>query len=97
MTDLRKEARGRECQVRLTGVCNFSPATTVLAHVRLAGLTGIGQKSNDLHAAWCCSSCHDVVDGRVRHDLGREYVQIAMYEGVLRTQNQLIKEGKIKF
>ncbi|MWQ11334.1 nuclease domain-containing protein, partial [Glaesserella parasuis] len=26
--DLRKEAKGRECQVRLPGVCNFNAETT---------------------------------------------------------------------
>ena len=32
MANLRKEARGRECQVRIYGVCNGNPETTVLAH-----------------------------------------------------------------
>ncbi|EEW8596318.1 DUF1364 family protein, partial [Escherichia coli] len=27
MTNLRKEARGRECQVRIYGVCNGNPET----------------------------------------------------------------------
>ncbi len=30
MANLRKEARGRECQVRIYGVCNGNPETTVL-------------------------------------------------------------------
>ncbi|HCB7200209.1 TPA: DUF1364 family protein [Escherichia coli] len=34
MANLRKEARGRECQVRIYGVCNGNPETTVLAHYR---------------------------------------------------------------
>lgn len=36
MADLRKAARGRECQVRIPGVCNGNPETTILAHIRLA-------------------------------------------------------------
>ncbi|ECK2143415.1 DUF1364 domain-containing protein, partial [Salmonella enterica subsp. enterica serovar Enteritidis] len=32
MADLRKAARGRECQVRIPGYCNHNPETTVLAH-----------------------------------------------------------------
>ena len=32
MANLRKEARGRECQVRIYGICNGNPETTVLAH-----------------------------------------------------------------
>ena len=31
-TKLTKAARGRECQVRIPGVCNGNPETTVLAH-----------------------------------------------------------------
>ena len=29
--NLRALARGRECQVRIPGICNRDPATTVLA------------------------------------------------------------------
>ncbi|MCX8621624.1 MULTISPECIES: nuclease domain-containing protein, partial [unclassified Gilliamella] len=36
MSKLTKEAKGRECQVRLP-CCNHNPETTVLAHYRLAG------------------------------------------------------------
>ncbi|EHP0911263.1 DUF1364 family protein, partial [Escherichia coli] len=42
MADLRKAARGRECQVRIPGVCNGNSETSVLAHIRLAGLCGTG-------------------------------------------------------
>ena len=38
--DYRKEAKGRECMVRLPGICNFNPETTVLAHYRLDVLLG---------------------------------------------------------
>ncbi|ELN3596614.1 DUF1364 family protein, partial [Escherichia coli] len=50
MADLRKAARGRECQVRIPGVCNGNPETSVLAHIRLAGLCGTGIKPPDLIA-----------------------------------------------
>jgi Protein of unknown function (DUF1364) len=49
--NLRKLAKGMECQVRLPG-CNFDPETTVLAHYRLAGTCGIGIKPPDLLGAW---------------------------------------------
>jgi hypothetical protein len=45
--NLRKAARGRQCQVRLAGVCNHDESTVVLAHYRLAGLSGMGMKSPD--------------------------------------------------
>ncbi|EFH2748188.1 DUF1364 family protein, partial [Escherichia coli] len=28
MANLRKESRGRECQVRIYGICNGNPETT---------------------------------------------------------------------
>ncbi|HFR8650170.1 TPA: nuclease domain-containing protein [Escherichia coli] len=40
MADLRKAARGRECQVRIPGVCNGNPDTSVLAHIRLPVVRG---------------------------------------------------------
>ena len=57
MADLRKAARGRECQVRIPGVCNGNPETSVLAHIRLAGLCGTGIKPPDLIATIACSAC----------------------------------------
>lgn len=45
--NLRKQARGRGCQVRIPHVCNFNSETTVLAHYRLAGISGMGMKSPD--------------------------------------------------
>ncbi len=43
---LRKEAKGRGCMVRLPNICNFNSETVVLAHVRIAGVSG----SDDLSA-----------------------------------------------
>lgn len=91
--NLRKLARGRECQVRLTGICNGNPETTVLAHFRMAGLSGLGIKASDVIASWCCSSCHDAIDRRAHTDLDRDYVRLAHLEGIVRTQSQLIREG----
>lgn len=96
MIDLRVYARGRDCQIRLPFVCNRDPATTVLAHVRLAGITGIALKSPDLLGAHACSACHDAVDGRIKTDLGPEYLQLCHFEGMARTIALLIREGKIK-
>lgn len=93
--DLRKLARGRECTVRLVGICNRNPETTVLAHFRLAGVSGMGIKSPDLLAAFACSSCHDAIDRRAHMDLDRDYVRLAHLEGVVRTQAELLKLGVI--
>ena len=96
MTDLRKLARGRECAVRIPGVCNGDPETTVLAHFRLAGISGMGMKSPDLIAAFACSACHDAIDRRAHTDLDRDYVRLAHLEGVVRTQAELLKLGVIQ-
>lgn len=92
--NLRKEARGRECQVRIFGVCNDNAETVVLAHFRMNGLCGMGQKPNDLFGAWACSSCHDEIDRRTRY-VEYEVARLHHAEGVLRTQKILLSEGKI--
>ena len=74
--DYRKEAKGRECMVRLPGIC------------------GGGRKPNDKRGAWACSACHDECDRRTRK-LGNEFVRLAHAEGVFRTQDVLISEGKL--
>ncbi len=93
MTNLRKAAQGQQCQIRLYGICNFDPATTVLAHFRMIGISGAGLKPPDCIAAWACSACHDVVDGRRRSDLSECDVERDFARGVFRTQYLLIKSG----
>ena len=92
---LRKAAQGRECMVRLPGICNHNPETTVLAHVRLAGVSGMGIKADDLLGAWCCSACHDAIDRRSNMDLDRDYVRLAHLEGMVRTIAKLKPEGLV--
>jgi hypothetical protein len=92
---LRKEARGRGCMVRIPEVCNYNSETTVLAHYRLAGVSGIGMKSPDILGAWACSACHDAIDRRAHTDLDRDYVRLLHLEGMARTIAQLNREGLI--
>jgi hypothetical protein len=91
--NLRNAAKGRPCMVRLPDICNHNPETTVLAHIRMAGLSGMGIKADDLLGAWACSSCHDAIDRRSHTDLDRDYVRLAHLEGMARTIAQLRKEG----
>lgn len=91
---LTRAARDRECQVRIPGVCNGNPETTVLAHYRMAGTCGTGLKPNDLQGAWACSACHDACGSRgnvISRDDARRYHA----EGVMRTQAILISEGVV--
>lgn len=94
MKNLRKEARNRECQVRIPGICNHNSETTVLAHYRLAGTCGTGIKPPDIQGAWACSACHDEIDRRTRH-IDTETARLCHAEGVIRTLNILISEGKL--
>lgn len=97
MISLRKLARGESCYIRLPGVCNGNPETTVLAHLRIIGVSGMGQKSPDILACPSCSGCHDAVDRRARMDLDRDYVRLAHMEGVARWQAELVKRGVLKW
>ena len=83
--NLRKLARGRPCMVRIPGVCDGGGETTVLAHYRLAGTCGVGMKSPDLLGAWACAPCHAAAGDR-----GQD-----LAEGVMRTINELVREGKL--
>lgn len=96
-----KSARNQDCQVRIEGVCNFDSATTVLAHLPGGGW---GAKSKDIHAAYCCSSCHSLLDGHAGEVINpctekpftREELDVRHYEGVFRTQKIMIELGLIK-
>jgi hypothetical protein len=93
MTNLRKLARGQDCQIRAPG-CNFDPETTVLAHLPGGGM---GAKRHDLHGAWACSACHDLVDGRRKLLTGEPYALGYWHtQGVIRTQEKLIEMGVLK-
>ncbi|EOZ7468769.1 DUF1364 domain-containing protein [Enterobacter hormaechei] len=94
--NLRKEARGRECTVRIPGHCTFNPETSVLAHYRLAGTCGTGYKPDDLQGAIACNGCHDVIDGRVKtNEYTYEELRLMHAEGVFRTLAIWKKEGFI--
>lgn len=90
---IRNSARGMQCQVRIEGVCNHNSDTVVLAHV--GGGAGMGQKCDDIHAAYTCSACHDVIDGRVPNGDPR-IVKLRALEGMVRTQKLLLEQEFIQ-
>ncbi|HEJ7270062.1 TPA: DUF1364 domain-containing protein [Serratia marcescens] len=94
MSKLTDEARGRDCQIRIPGICNRNLETTVTAHYRLSGTCGTAMKPDDTQAAWACSACHDEVDRRTRLN-DANYARLMHAEGVMRTQGILRKEGKL--
>lgn len=93
MSKIRKSARGKSCTVRIPGHCNFNPETTVLAHLPGGGM---GRKRHDLHGAYACSGCHDVLDGRKKTDFERGTLTLWHLEAVLETQSILLEEGLIQ-
>ncbi|SRR5688572_27221558 len=62
--NLRDFARDQACTLRLEGICNRNPATTVLCHVRRFGTGGMGKKPPDLCGVHACDACHAALDGR---------------------------------
>ena len=90
MSKLRNLARDRACQVRLQG-CDGGGETTILAHIRMAGISGLGFKSPDALGAHCCAPCHSYAD--THHD---NETQVAFLKGVIRTLDLLIREGHVK-
>ena len=91
MSKLRKSARGEPCQIRLDG-CNagVNNETVVLAHLNGAGLA---LKAYDVHGAYCCHSCHDVLDGRKPSDYDKEWLELIHLRGVIKTQEKMIEKG----
>lgn len=93
MSRITKSAKGEKCQVRIPGVCNYDPSTTVFAHLNGGGM---GIKKSDLHGAYCCSACHDAIDGRSDHAIPHQTLALFHREGVERTQDILLEKGLIK-
>ena len=90
--NLRDYAKGKPCLIRIPGICNQNTETVVLCHLRMAGITGGGQKSPDALGAWGCSDCHTYCESRY-NDRDRR----AFLEAIMRTQYQLIKAGILKW
>ena len=97
MANLRKLALGRECLIRIPGICTMDSSTVVLCHYRMSGFSGIGMKSPDWLGAYGCSACHDVCDARSGHwgGFARESRELLLLQGVIRTLATLIDEGVI--
>ncbi len=88
---IRQSARGKDCTVRIPGVCNGNHETVVLCHV--GRKRGMGIKCNDIHAIYACSACHAFIDGPDRFLFEtRSMVLDALEE----TQLIMIDEGLIK-
>ncbi len=92
MSKLRKSAKGRDCQLMIHPYCNQNPETVVLCHLPSAD-KGWAIKSPDFFASFGCSSCHDVIDGRMKTDLPQLEIERCMMRGLFRTQKIWFEEG----
>jgi len=91
MSKITKSARGQACTIRLEG-CNggVENETVVLAHLNGGGM---GAKCLDIHGAYCCHSCHDILDGRKPSDYSKEELLLSHLLGMKRTQEILVSKG----
>jgi hypothetical protein len=95
VSKLTDAAKGMDCMIRIPGICNFNPETTVLAHYRLGGLCGTAMKPIDLIGSWACSDCHNAVDDG-KTAFTREQLDLMHLEGMCRTLTALHKRGLLK-
>ncbi|MCR4307159.1 MAG: DUF1364 domain-containing protein [Candidatus Berkelbacteria bacterium] len=95
MSKITAAAQGRPCTIRLPG-CNGDPATSVWAHINsIRWGAGRGHKVNDLIGVIACSACHDILDGRVKTTLERDFIKLCALEGHCESLYILTKEGII--
>lgn len=89
-------ANGEECAFRFPMICSFDPATTVWCHLPGIG-KGISTKVSDLHGAYGCSLCHDLVDGRMKqpNHLGDAAILEIMLRALAESQARLLESGLI--
>lgn len=81
-TKLRNSAKGQPCSFQIPGVCNHNQETTVLCHAP-SDVKGMGNKSDDFHAAFGCASCHEALD---QHRLEKWEEYFFWLRGIQRTQ-----------
>lgn len=87
---ITNSAKGEECTLRIPGVCNRDPATTVFAHMNGGGMA---YKHHDIHGCYACSKCHALLDSAWGYSMnGKSNLLRAMTE----TQCKLLEKGLIK-
>lgn len=91
---ITQSAKGEECTLRIPGVCNHDPSTTVFAHMNGGGM---GTKHHDIHGCYACSKCHDWLDGRLAYHSVEHWMKMAEFgRAMIETQSKLLKKGLIE-
>jgi len=91
---IRTSARDEDCTVQIVGVCNYRPETVVLAHLP-DETKGMGKKADDISACYCCSACHDALDGRQWSPELEDRRDWYMRRAMVRTWRRLIEKGLV--
>jgi hypothetical protein len=88
-------AKGENCTLRIPGVCNFNPETTVPCH---SGGAGWAYKSHDIHICYGCSDCHNFLDGGYVNSnlMDIEQLMCEFLRAMIETQSILIQKNLIK-
>ena len=60
-TKVQKSARNETCTLEIAGICNYDPATTVLAHIGFKDGSGKRIRVGERNAVYACSACHDAI------------------------------------
>jgi hypothetical protein len=92
-TKLRNSARGQPCMFQIPGICNHDPSTTVLCHLP-SEIKGLATKSDDFHAAFGCSNCHETIDN---NRLSREESLYYSMRALQRTMRNWVTRGLVVF
>jgi len=92
---LRNSAKGEQCLINIVGACNYRDETVSLCHLPDES-NGMGKKSDDISAAFCCSGCHDAIDRRSFSQEFENHKEFYMRRAMIRTWRRWIQLGLIK-
>ena len=91
-------AKGQPCMVKIFGICNNDPTTTVMAHSnKYIHGKALGLKAHDFFCTLSCSNCHSVIDGHTRTEYTKAEIDEFWQRGFERTLLLAFNEGWIRF
>ena len=90
-TKLRNSAKGQPCMFQIPGICQPNNETVCLCHLP-SDIKGMGNKSDDFHAAFGCYSCHQAID---LHRLSREDELYFSMRALQRTMRNWVSRGLV--
>jgi hypothetical protein len=95
MANLRKLAEGRDCKLRLPGICNRDSSTVVLCHLKRGWCGSL--KPPDIVGVWGCSACHDVIDRRVKSEFTEEQIDAMILVSLCEQLDTYVRERILRW